>query len=66
MIIDGKNGFISTDVSEIAYQEALLRFLSTPHEAIKDIKNNCIQDYEKKYSINHTSSEYINLFSVVK
>lgn len=66
MIVDGQNGFISTDVSESSYREAFQRFLLSTRELKNHIKENCLQDYNEKYSINRTSSEYINLFSTAK
>ena len=62
MINTRENGFLSSDLSEKAYYNAMMEFLTLTESEIKLMKKNCKESYKKQYSIIKTADSYYNLF----
>ncbi|WP_114793144.1 glycosyltransferase family 4 protein [Niabella yanshanensis] len=60
VIEDGVTGFLSSDMSTESYYNALYRNLHAPNR--DHIKVNCLNAFEKKYSISACSAKYDGLY----
>lgn len=63
MIVEGVNGFISSDVNEKSYLEVLLKFTSSDRNYICSISDNCTNEFRTKYSISQTADSYVSIFN---
>jgi glycosyltransferase involved in cell wall biosynthesis len=55
-------GFLSTDVSEDAYTDALETYLHTPEAVIERLKKNGKELFDKMYSMRHCAAQYKKLY----
>jgi glycosyltransferase involved in cell wall biosynthesis len=55
-------GFLSTDVSEDAYTNALKAYLHTPEPEIKRLRQNGKHLFDKMYSMKHCAAQYKELY----
>ncbi len=57
VVIDGVTGYLSKDLSEASYVEALMRFIDRPIETL------ILKDkYQKKYSMGYCAGKYLELY----
>lgn len=62
MITPYENGYLSRDVSEEAYVEAIQAFISTSSEERAIMKQNAMREFNEKYSIETTVKSYLKVF----
>lgn len=58
----GVTGFLSADVSKESYIEALRKMISLNGTQYQEMREQCIKEYETKFSIHHCASKYVELF----
>ena len=63
VVNDSVNGFVAEDITKDSYLRALERFVKTPENVRVKMRKACLDDFNKKYSIDITASTYINLFT---
>ena len=61
VISDGKNGFLSSDISEESYYNSLKHFLDLSTKEIQNIKIETLKSYEP-YSMTECSKRYVHFF----
>ena len=61
IVEDGKNGFLSQDMTVDAYVKAIERFLVLNRSGLEDMKQACL-DKSKLYSIEECASQYEELY----
>lgn len=61
VIINGKNGLLSEDISEESYYKMLKEFLSLDNNDIEKMKSTAKESYNK-YTMTECSKQYISLF----
>lgn len=61
LINDGKNGFLSEDISEESYYKALKRYLDMPAGQLSEMSNRAKESY-KPFSMTECATQYENLF----
>lgn len=64
VVDDGKNGFLSSDVSEKSFYLTIKRFLSLDNDEKKQISKNGLETFEASYDIAITGKNYINLYNM--
>lgn len=62
IIKDGINGFLSTDIEENSYYDALKRFMDTPNETLQKIKEAAMESY-MPYSMRECAKKYEQVFN---
>ena len=63
IVTDGKTGFLSKDVSENSYMQAIKMFVGTSEEKRNSMRSSCLNEFNEKYSIDRCAKEYINEFN---
>lgn len=66
LIKDGKNGYVSKDLSKSEYTSAITRFIHSSNERKQAIRNQCLAEASGKYSIDRTAMNYLDLFRHVR
>ena len=61
VIQDGKNGILSSDISEDAYYNAIKRFMSMNCTELHNLSQQCKISFSQ-FDIKETSEQYLNLF----
>ena len=61
-VIDGENGFLSTDNTEAAYYEAMKRFLETDMETLNTMSLKAKQSFAP-YSMEECAGKYLQLYN---
>lgn len=62
IIVDGKNGFIASDITEDSYCEAILKYINIDSEMRENIIKNMKQEFIQNYSIDHVAQKYVDYF----
>lgn len=57
VVVDRENGILSSDTSENACHDAVLRLLDLPEEAVRTMKSNCLRT-ARRYDIEQTGRMY--------
>lgn len=65
VIENGKNGFLSHDVSEESFYSSLKKFLSLNEEEKRKISKEAISTFEASYDIAATGKKYIELYTAM-
>ena len=61
LIIDGENGFLTSDLSEKAIKEAIIRFLSMDTSSLQTLKTNISNTY-KSFTMSNCAQAYESQF----
>lgn len=64
MIQNGKNGFLSKDLSENAYYDMLKHFINLTKEKKAILKKNALASFNK-YKINTTATSYLKIYNTI-
>ncbi len=65
VIINGKNGILTTDLSIKSYVEALNKFISMKKEEKNTISKSSISSFVNRYNISHTTKNYFDYYTKV-
>ena len=63
VIIDGFNGFLSTDITKKTYYEKISQFLNLNNDNLIEIKHNAEITFKNNYSIELTAANYLYMYS---
>lgn len=62
VVINGKTGILASEVSKDAYVEALKKYMEISYEKRNIMRNVCLQEFKKKYSIDKCAERYVKVF----
>ena len=65
MIKNNFNGFISKDTNEISLYDEFKSFLKMNNKTTRKIKENCLNSFEKYYSMKVCYNNYINYYKII-
>lgn len=63
VIRNGYNGFLSDDLTDHSFYNAIIKFLELDNNTIRDIETNAQKCFNKKYNISKTSRKYIEYYN---
>lgn len=63
VVKEGYTGYLSKEVTKKAYINSLLHFMSLPSNVRNQMKTNCLDEYNKKYSIETCAKRYLEVFN---
>lgn len=65
-VVDGKNGFLCTEISNGSFSEIIKKYLSLQDSEREFISKNNINEFLKNYDIHFTAKQYIDLYERIK